>query len=43
MHLTVQEREKLLMYLAADMAEKRLKRGVQLNYPEAAAISQVLS
>lgn len=37
MHLTVQEREKLLMYLAADMAEKRLKRGVQLNYPEAAA------
>lgn len=25
------------MYLGADMAEKRLKRGVQLNYPEASA------
>ncbi|SLK20987.1 MULTISPECIES: urease subunit gamma [unclassified Paenibacillus] len=37
MHLTVQEREKLMMYLAADMAEKRLLRGVKLNYPEAIA------
>ncbi|SDT53234.1 urease subunit gamma/beta [Paenibacillaceae bacterium GAS479] len=38
MNLTVQEREKLLMYLAADMAQKRLARGVKLNYPEAVAL-----
>ncbi|MGF7047356.1 urease subunit gamma/beta [Paenibacillus sp. DS2015] len=38
MHLTVQEREKLLMYLAADMAQKRLARGVKLNYPESIAL-----
>ncbi|RXZ83642.1 urease subunit gamma [Paenibacillaceae bacterium] len=38
MNLTVQEREKLLMYLAADMAQKRLARGVKLNYPEAIAL-----
>ncbi|MEK3883860.1 urease subunit gamma [Paenibacillus sp. PL2-23] len=37
MNLTMQEKEKLLMYLAADMAQKRLARGVKLNYPEAVA------
>ncbi|WP_342561058.1 urease subunit gamma [Paenibacillus sp. FSL R7-0345] len=37
MNLTVQEREKLLVYVAADMAQKRLARGVKLNYPEAIA------
>lgn len=37
MHLTYQERDKLLLYVAADLAQKRLARGVKLNYPEAVA------
>ena len=38
MHLTPQEREKLLLYVAADLARRRLDRGVVLNHPEAVAL-----
>ena len=38
MHLTPREREKLLVVVAADLARRRLARGVKLNYPEAVAI-----
>jgi len=38
MHLTPREQEKLLIYVAADVARKRRDRGLKLNYPEALAI-----
>jgi urease subunit gamma len=38
MHLTQREQEKLLIYVAADLARKRRARGLKLNYPEAVAI-----
>ena len=38
MHLTPREQERLLIYLAADVARKRRARGLKLNYPEAIAI-----
>jgi urease subunit gamma len=38
MHLTPREREKLLVVVAADLARRRLGRGLKLNYPEAIAI-----
>ena len=38
MHLTPREQEKLLIYVAADLARKRQARGLKLNYPEAVAI-----
>jgi len=38
MHLTPQERDKLLVLFAADVARRRLERGVLLNYPEAIAL-----
>jgi urease subunit gamma len=38
MHLTPQERDKLLIQVAADLARKRLERGVILNHPEAVAL-----
>jgi urease subunit gamma len=38
MHLTPREREKLLVVVAADLARRRLARGLKLNYPEAVAI-----
>ncbi|NRB73583.1 MAG: urease subunit gamma [Verrucomicrobiales bacterium] len=38
MHLTPRERDKLLIVTAADLARRRLDRGVKLNYPEAVAI-----
>ena len=38
MKLSPREKDKLLISLAADVARKRLKRGVKLNYPEAIAI-----
>jgi len=38
MHLTPREREKLLVVTAADLARRRQKRGLKLNYPEAIAI-----
>lgn len=38
MHLTQREQEKLLVYVAAELARKRQARGLKLNYPEAIAI-----
>ena len=37
MDLLPRERDKLLIFTAALLAERRLKRGVKLNYPEAMA------
>ena len=38
MHLTQREQERLLIYVAAEVARKRRQRGLRLNYPEAIAI-----
>jgi urease subunit gamma len=38
MHLTQREQDKLLLFVAAELARKRQARGVKLNYPEAVAI-----
>lgn len=38
MHLTPREQERLLIYVAADVARKRRERGLLLNYPEAIAV-----
>jgi urease subunit gamma len=35
--LTPREKDKLLLFTAAFVAERRLARGVKLNYPEAVA------
>jgi len=37
MHLTPRESEKLLLYLAGEVAAKRKARGLKLNYPESIA------
>ena len=37
MELTPRERDKLLIFTAALLAERRLARGLKLNYPEAVA------
>jgi urease subunit gamma/beta len=37
MELTPREKDKLLLFTAAMLAERRLERGVKLNYPEAIA------
>jgi urease subunit gamma len=37
-HLTPREQEKLLIFVAAEVARKRRGRGLKLNYPEAMAI-----
>ncbi len=37
MELTPREKDKLLLYTAALVAERRLARGVKLNYPETIA------
>ena len=37
MHLSPQEKDKLLIFTAALLAERRLKRGLKLNYPETIA------
>src|SRR6266480_1861422 len=44
MHLTPQERDKLLIHLAGELARARRARGLKLNYPEAMALitSQLL-
>jgi len=44
MHLTPQERDKLLIFVAAELARARRARGLKLNYPEAVALitSQLL-
>jgi urease subunit gamma len=38
MQLTPREKDKLLIAMAAEVARKRLHRGVLLNYPEAIAL-----
>src|SRR5438045_8217790 len=38
MNLTPREKDKLLVSVAAMVAERRLKRGLKLNYPEAVAL-----
>ncbi len=38
MHLTPREQEKLLIFVAAEVARRRQARGLKLNYPEAMAI-----
>jgi len=37
-NLTPREKDKLLVAMAAEVARKRLSRGVKLNYPEAVAL-----
>ncbi len=37
MHLTPQEKDKLLIVTAALLAERRLNRGLKLNHPESVA------
>ena len=37
MHLTSREQEKLMLFLAGELAAKRKVRGIKLNYPEAIA------
>jgi urease subunit gamma len=38
MHLTPREFDKLLIYMMAEVAQKRLAQGIKLNYPEAVAM-----
>ena len=38
MELTPREKDKLLLFTAALLAERRLARGLKLNYPEAVAL-----
>ena len=37
MHLSPREQEKLLLFLAGELAAKRKARGLKLNYPESIA------
>ncbi|MFF2812269.1 urease subunit gamma [Streptomyces sp. NPDC058000] len=41
MHLTPHEQERLMIHVAADVAEKRRARGIRLNYPEVVALLTV--
>jgi len=38
MNLTPREKDKLLIAMAAEVARKRMRRGVKLNHPEAMAL-----
>jgi urease subunit gamma len=38
LHLTPREQDKLMIFLASELARKRRARGLKLNYPEAMAI-----
>ncbi|HEB0453326.1 TPA: urease subunit gamma [Escherichia coli] len=38
MELTPREKDKLLLFTAALLAERRLARGLKLNYPESVAL-----
>jgi urease gamma subunit len=38
MHLTPREQDKLLIFVAAEVARRRRARGLKLNYPEAMAL-----
>lgn len=41
MRISDHERDRLLVTVAADVAERRLRRGLLLNYPEAVAMITV--
>ena len=41
MNLTLREKDKLLIAMAASVARRRLERGVKLNHPEAIALLTV--
>ena len=38
MHLTPREQEKLMIFMAAELARKRRARGLKLNHPESVAL-----
>lgn len=38
MHLTLREEERIQIWAAAEMARRRVEKGLQLNYPEAVAL-----
>jgi urease gamma subunit len=38
MHLTPREQDKLLVFMAAELARRRRARGLKLNHPEALAL-----
>src|SRR5262252_2685699 len=38
MHLSPKETDRLLLFLAAELARRRRERGLRLNYPEARAL-----
>ncbi|EMY33839.1 urease subunit gamma [Arthrobacter crystallopoietes BAB-32] len=38
MHLTPREQDKLMIVVAADLAQRRRQRGLKLNFPEAVAL-----
>lgn len=38
LHFTQREQDKLMLVIANDVARRRQKRGLKLNYPEAVAI-----
>ena len=38
MHLTPREKDKLLIAMAAQVAQRRLDRGIKLNHPESIAL-----
>ena len=38
MHLTPREKDKLLIFVAGQLAQQRRERGVKLNYPESVAL-----
>jgi urease subunit gamma len=38
LHLVPREQEKLLIFVASELARKRQARGLKLNYPEAMAV-----
>ena len=38
MNLTPREKDKLLIFMAAQVAQRRLARGLRLNHPEAVAL-----
>ena len=38
MHLTPREQEKLMLFVAAELARRRRGRGLKLNHPEAVAL-----
>ena len=43
MQLSPHEQERLMVHVAADVAEKRRARGLRLNYPESIAIAPVVA